>query len=219
MTPTPTPTATAAVAKPSARQDQFDRHDKFTGYLIELCRDSKKAQSDLRSGLGRPVERCHYLHRYLVPRLPERQHPDARRAHYAIAALIAARPRKARDADTAAAEQPATSTGSTEPPAWWVRPNLGASLALAVNDGYLKPDSAEDDLHLMTRQSSDAIHPRLPALTRHLLTCGVAVDWSVLLEDLTWWNRDRDRIATRWLESYFRVRTYENNDDSTKESR
>ncbi|MBJ6636918.1 type I-E CRISPR-associated protein Cse2/CasB [Streptomyces sp. DHE7-1] len=156
----------------------------------------KKTQSDLRTGLGLPVERCNYLHRYLVPRLPAAMHPDARRAHYAVAALIAARPRAAREADTH------TAAGQ-----WYQRANLGASLAQAVNKHVIKPDSAEGDLHLMARQSSGAIHPRLPALTRHLLTGGVAVDWAVLLEDLSWWNRDRDRIATRWLEAYFRTTT------------
>jgi CRISPR system Cascade subunit CasB len=172
--------------------------DAFVAYVLDLCK-VKKTQSDLRTGLGLPVERCNYLHRYLVPRLPERMHPDARRAHYAVAALIAARPRAAREADTHA------TAGGQDPVGWYRRANLGASLAEAVNKQVIKPDSAEGDLHLMARQSSGAIHPRLPALTRHLLTGGVAVDWAVLLEDLAWWNRDRDKIATRWLESYFRT--------------
>ncbi|MEU9352386.1 type I-E CRISPR-associated protein Cse2/CasB, partial [Streptomyces griseoloalbus] len=47
--------------------------------------------------------------------------------------------------------------------------------------------------------------PGLPALVRQLLAGGIAIDWAVLLEDLAWWNRGRDRIATRWLESYFRT--------------
>ncbi|MFJ8364587.1 type I-E CRISPR-associated protein Cse2/CasB [Streptomyces sp. NPDC093984] len=170
--------------------------DAFVAYVLDLCK-VKKTQSDLRTGLGLPVERCNYLHRYLVPRLPARMHPDARRAHYAVAALIAARPRAAREADAA---------GSVQPwPEWYQRANLGAALAQAVNKQIIKPGSAEGDLHLMARQSSGALHPRLPALTRHLLTEGVAVDWAVLLEDLAWWNRDRDRIATRWLEAYFRT--------------
>jgi CRISPR system Cascade subunit CasB len=174
--------------------------DAFVAYVLDLCK-VKKTQSDLRTGLGLPVERCNYLHRYLVPRLPERMHPDARRAHYAVAALIAARPRAAREADPHTA-------GSGQPHGqWYQRANLGAALAEAVNKHVIKPDSAEGDLHLMARQSSGAIHPRLPALTRHLLTGGVAVDWAVLLEDLAWWNRDRDKIATRWLEAYFRTTT------------
>ncbi|MGW1887785.1 type I-E CRISPR-associated protein Cse2/CasB [Streptomyces sp. NPDC001970] len=172
--------------------------DAFVAYVLDLC-ESKKAQADLRTGLGLPVERCNYLHRYLVPRLSERADPDTKRAHYAVAALIAARPRSAREATAQHAK------GAGAPANWYVRPNLGAALAEGARKGVLKPDSAEGDLHLMARQSSEAIHPRLPALTRQLLTGGVVIDWAVLLEDLSWWNRNRDGIATRWLESYFRV--------------
>ncbi|MFD8193101.1 type I-E CRISPR-associated protein Cse2/CasB [Streptomyces wuyuanensis] len=172
--------------------------DTFVDHVLALC-ESKKAQADLRTGLGLPVERCNYLHRYLVPRLSERLHPDAKRAHYAVAALIAARPRSAREATAHEAK------GARALADWHLRPNLGAALAEGARKGVLKPDSAEGDLHLMARQSSEAIHPRLPALTRHLLTSGVAIDWAVMLEDLSWWNRKRDNIATRWLESYFRV--------------
>jgi len=194
-----TPTAPpAAELRPS---------EAFVAHVVSLCKD-KRAQSDLRAGLGRPVERCHRLHRHLARELPENLHRDAKRAHYAVAALIAARPRPARDADEERAEDP-------EPtPEWRKRPNLGVSLAAAVNAQVIKPNSAEGDLHLFARQSSDAIHPRLPALTRHLLTGGVTVDWAVLLEDLTWWNHDRDRIATRWLESYFRTVSPETGNDT-----
>lgn len=185
--------ATASPRKSSERSS-----DNFVAYVMQLCQ-VKKTQSDLRTGLGVPVDRCNYLHRYLVPRLPERMHPDARRAHYAVAALIAARPRSAREADATGAAE------SAPRPDWYQRRNLGASLAQAVNKQVTKPDSAEGDLHLMARQSSQAIHPRLPALTRHLLTGGVPVDWAVLLEDLSWWNRDRNKVATRWLEAYFRT--------------
>ncbi|MFR9795112.1 type I-E CRISPR-associated protein Cse2/CasB [Streptomyces sp. MS06] len=180
--------------------------DAFVTYVLDLCK-VKKTQSELRTGLGLPVERCNYLHRYLVPRLPERMHPDARRAHYAVAALIAARPRAAREADTH------TGADGQPRPQWYQRANLGASLAEAVNAQIIKPNSAEGDLHLMARQSSEAIHPRLPALTGHLLPAGVRVDWAVLLEDLTWWNRERDRIATRWLEAYFRTTALDTEQD------
>jgi CRISPR system Cascade subunit CasB len=188
----PVPAATAPLVNAS-QQDS----DAFVAYVLNLCK-VKKTQADLRSGLGLPVERCNYLHRHLVPRLPERMHPDARRAHYAVAALIAAHPRAPREVGKPASD------GQHEQH-WHQRANLGISLAQAVNQQIIKPGFAEGDLHLMARQSSQAIHPRLPALTRHLLSRGVAVDWAVLLEDLAWWNRDRNRIATRWLEAYFRT--------------
>ncbi|MEU9246621.1 type I-E CRISPR-associated protein Cse2/CasB [Streptomyces sp. NPDC048385] len=197
------PSMPSASAPPPAAPPRSS--DAFVGYVLSLC-ETKRVQSDLRSGLGQPVERCNYLHRHLVRRLSERQHRDARRAHYAVAALISARPRSARTADVERGESAETV------PAWYARPNLGASLAAAVNAQVIKPASAEGDLHLFARQSSDALHSRLPALTRHLLTGGIAIDWAVLLEDLTWWDRDRDRIATRWLESYFRTANPEGGD-------
>ncbi|MDF3292367.1 type I-E CRISPR-associated protein Cse2/CasB [Streptomyces silvisoli] len=219
--------ASAPAPPRSKRQEQFDRYDAFVAYVVDLCGRSTKAQADLRTGLGRPLERCTYMHRYLVPRLPEPKRPgwydDARRAHYAVASLIAARPRTARDTDKAAAleaEADADAVESVPTPVveWWRRPNLGASLAEGVNKKLLKPDTAEDDLHLLVRQGSDAVQQRLPSLTRHVLNGGVSIDWSVLLDDLAWWNVDRDRVATRWLEAYFRVRTLEDRKEEQKEN-
>jgi CRISPR system Cascade subunit CasB len=171
--------------------------DRFVAYVHQVC-ESNQARAALRRGLGLPVERCNYMHRYLVPWLRDHDDPhhgDVRRAYYAVASLIAARPRSARD----------TAPGDSASGSWYERPNLGASLGQAVAQGVLKENSAESALHLMARQSSDAVHPGLPALVRQLAGGGVTVDWAVLLEDLAWWNRSRDRIATRWLESYFRT--------------
>ncbi|MFF9307094.1 type I-E CRISPR-associated protein Cse2/CasB [Streptomyces sp. NPDC014777] len=171
--------------------------DRFVAHVLEMC-GSSRTRSDLRSGLGLPVERCNRMHRYLVRRLPGTLHPDARRAYYGVAALIAARPPRARDTGP----EPVS---TQEPAAWWARPNLGASLAAGVNSGLLRPGTAESHLHLFSRQSSEAVHRRLPALTRHLLGGGITVDWAVLLEDLAWWDRDRDARATRWMEAYYRA--------------
>ncbi|WP_063771015.1 type I-E CRISPR-associated protein Cse2/CasB [Streptacidiphilus neutrinimicus] len=203
-------TATAP-DQPVPREQRW-AYDEFVAYIQELC-TSKGTQAQLRSGLGRPVERCTYLHRYLVPWTSESTHPDTKRALYAVAALIAARPRSAREADAqakAAAAIVTEGTGSGNAGqgtgrGWQRRPTLGSSLGLAVRAGVLKPASAEGDLHLMTRQSSDAIHPRLPALTRQLLAAGIPVDWAVLIRDLGSWNRERDRRATQWLEDYWRA--------------
>lgn len=171
--------------------------DRFVAYIHHVC-DSTQARAALRRGLGLPVERCNHMHRYLVPWLrdhDDQHHADIRRAYYAVASLIAARPRSARDI----APEGSASVS------WYERPNLGASLGQAVAKGVLKENSAESALHLMARQSSDAVHPSLPALVRQLLGGGITVDWAVLLEDLARWNHSRDRIATRWLESYFRT--------------
>lgn len=196
-----------------------DRMTAFVAAVTTLC-EAPGVRADLRSGLGRPVDQCARMHRYLAWRVPEGQYDE--RAYYAVAALIAARPRSARDAD-ADAEQangeategtPSTATslehdreqphrGSTTP--WHTRPNLGDSLALAVRDAKIKEDTAETRLRLLTRQSTTSAHPRLPALIRHLQTSGIPVDWAVLLDDLSGWDLNRDRIATRWLQSFYRT--------------
>ncbi|MFI6359824.1 type I-E CRISPR-associated protein Cse2/CasB [Streptomyces sp. NPDC050743] len=205
MTASTTTTATSAPSKNRPRAS-----DRFVAYVHRLC-ESKGTRAELRRGLGLPIERCNYLHRHLVPWLSnpaddgtgDRIHPETKRAHYAVAALIAARPRTAR-------HTPAPDAADSDTlPDWYTRPNLGAALGQAVTKGVMKPATAESTLHLMSRQTTDAIHPYLPGLIRQLLSGGISVDWAVLLEDLAWWNRDRDKIATRWLESYFRTTSAE----------
>jgi CRISPR system Cascade subunit CasB len=185
----------AASAPPTSKPVRVS--DRFVTYVHRVCA-STQTRAALRRGLGLPVERCNYMHRYLVPWLrdhDDQHHGDVRRAYYAVASLIAARPRSARD----------TTPDASPSVSWYERSNLGASLGQAVAKGVMKANSAESALHLMARQSSDAIHPGLPALVRQLQSGGITIDWAVLLEDLAWWNRSRDRIATRWLESYFRT--------------
>ncbi|MDP5309418.1 type I-E CRISPR-associated protein Cse2/CasB [Streptomyces poriferorum] len=180
--------STAAAAPP--------KHDRFISYVHDLCQDNR-TRAELRRGLGLRVERCNYMHRYLVPWLHQHDdvtYPDTRRAYYGVASLIAARPRVARQ--TEAADNSAT--------ARYVRPNLGSALGEAVRKDVMKPRTAESALHLMSRQSSDAVHRTLPSLTRQLLSGGITVDWAILLKDLSWWTQDHDSIATRWLDQYFR---------------
>ncbi|MGW4496460.1 type I-E CRISPR-associated protein Cse2/CasB [Streptomyces sp. NPDC004376] len=191
--------ATPAAPTPSKEQRPSDR---FVKHVHDLCADNR-TRAELRRGIGLPVERCNYAHRYLVPFISRTYKEgitrDRRHAYYVVAALIAGRPRAARDA-----EPPGWSEG--QPPAdWYARPNLGASLGQAVAKGVLKEGSAESTLHLMTRQTAEAVRTGLPALVRQLANGGVPVDWTVLLEDLANWNRYHDRVATRWLESYFRA--------------
>ncbi|WP_335937024.1 type I-E CRISPR-associated protein Cse2/CasB [Streptomyces sp. PTD5-9] len=194
-----TDSAPAAPAPPNPSTDRVS--DRFVSYVLHLC-ETTRTRAELRRGVGLPVERCNYTHRYVVPWLrdhDDQDYADVRRAYYAVAALIAARPRTVREA----------APDESLPVRWYERPNLGASLGQGVAKGVLKANSAESVLHLMARQSSDAVHRGLPALVQQLHNGGIAVDWAVLLEDMAWWNRNRDRIATRWLDSYFRTATGE----------
>nr|WSW64551.1 type I-E CRISPR-associated protein Cse2/CasB [Streptomyces sp. NBC_00998] len=202
--------------KTATLQGSFDRQQRaqeFVHQVLEVCAGSKRAQADLRSGLGLPYDRCQRMHRHLMRLVPERsRHPEARRPYYVVAALIAARSRGVRDEDaernSAALAQEGSSPselGGTSQ-SWWQRPNLGASLAEAVNQGTLAAGSAESELHLLARIGSESLHSRLPALVGQINGRGVVLDWAVLLDDLAGWDYSQDRIATRWLESYFRVR-------------
>ncbi|MFK0016222.1 type I-E CRISPR-associated protein Cse2/CasB [Streptomyces sp. NPDC091027] len=218
------------------------RAEEFVRQVLELCADSKRAQADLRSGLGLPYDRCQRMHRHLMRLVPdEMRHPEGRRPYYAVASLIAARSRRTRDEDAGreeAGQKPSdTAKEGAEGGAptgkelsWWRRPNLGASLADAVNRGLMAPGSAESELHLLARTGSDSLHARLPALIGQVHGRGAVVDWAVLLEDLAWWDFTQDRIATRWLEAYFRSRdaaeraaekaaaSDDSNDDTSKET-
>lgn len=202
--------------KTATLQGSFDRQQRaqeFVRQVLEVCAGSKRAQADLRSGLGLPYDRCQRMHRHLMRLVPEQnRHPEARRPYYVVAALIAARSRGVRDED-AERNSAAPAQGDTSPSepggtaqSWWQRPNLGASLAEAVNLGALAAGSAESELHLLARIGSESLHSRLPALVGQINGRGVVLDWAVLLDDLAGWDYSQDRIATRWLESYFRVR-------------
>ncbi|WP_327713737.1 type I-E CRISPR-associated protein Cse2/CasB (plasmid) [Streptomyces sp. NBC_00464] len=189
---------------PPQTDDEPRYSEKYVNHIKELCARDHRARAALRSAVARPVERSPRSHAYLVRRLPDNLYPDDKRAYYAIAALIADRPRLARDTEAANRQEgePGPATGVAVR-GWWKRPTLGTALADGVNKRLMKPNTAESDLHLMARQSSEALHTRLPSLLRHLQSGGVQIDWPVLLENLAWWDRDRDRIATRWMESYF----------------
>lgn len=176
---------------------------RFVTAVLALC-EEPGARAALTKGLGLPVEKCHPLHCHLVRLLPEGMHPAAERAHYAAAALIADRPPEARNAGPAAegTEQRARSHA-----------DLGTALAQAVNRQIYRADAAEADLHLSARQGTDSLHRRLPALLRRLQTGGVRVGWVQLIDDLSWWEQHRERIAARWLDHYFGFRTIRPTDD------
>lgn len=169
---------------------------QFVAAVLRVC-DEPGARADLTKGLALPVAACHPLHRHLVRLLPEDMHPAAERAHYAVASLIADRPPQARTAEGAAQE-----TEQRGPS----RADLGTALAQAVSRQIYRAQAAEEDLHLIARQGADSLHHRLPGLLRRLQTGGVTVDWTRLIDDLSWWEHHRARIAARWLDHYFDFR-------------
>jgi CRISPR system Cascade subunit CasB len=154
---------------------------------------------------------------------PER---DVERAFYGVAAMIAAQPRQARDrvhaedderspdqapqtpqdvppTDREAPGEASTGRRATDP--LRRRANLGSALGRAVTQGRLNADTTEERLHLLCRQSADAVHAQLPRLILHARDKDVPVDWGRLALDLSRWGADRDSVAKEWMQGYHRT--------------
>ncbi|WP_405797437.1 type I-E CRISPR-associated protein Cse2/CasB [Streptomyces sp. NBC_01506] len=211
---------------PAPRHPALAECDVFVGRVREACANSGTQQA-LRRGLAKDVDevpaRTHaaLLRNGLVP---DAAGGATRRAYYAVAALIAARPRAERDLDTAtreaASDDPAQAESQAdtqvdnpadEPdgrPRFTWGTSLGAGLAQAVTRGgqeAVKEDGVESRLHLLVRQETDGLHRMLPAVLRQLGSAGLMADYGRLLYDVRRWQYDRDTTATRWLEDYYRV--------------
>jgi CRISPR system Cascade subunit CasB len=84
-----------------SRDPDLAKYDEFADRVRGLCRESPGAQSALRAGLGKPVtEVPARVHAALLRQdTGKRGYADKERAYYAVAALIAARPRAQRLSD------------------------------------------------------------------------------------------------------------------------
>ncbi|MFJ2645565.1 type I-E CRISPR-associated protein Cse2/CasB [Streptomyces sp. NPDC087420] len=206
------------------------RYGEFVDRVRKLCRESPGAQSALRAGLGKPVmevpARVHaaLLRPGLIREDPKgRGYADKERAYYAVAALIAARPRAQRESEDDAHAEATEHADATEPGMRGESPgegtdaagttfpprgiSLGESFALAVgrrSPDELKSGAAESRLHLLVRQDLDGAHRMLPGVFRWLGSSGVTPDYACLLYDLSMWRYGRDAVATRWLQSFYR---------------
>ncbi|WP_432148930.1 type I-E CRISPR-associated protein Cse2/CasB [Streptomyces sp. bgisy029] len=206
------------------RAESLRSHDLFVTRVIAACRNAGEQQA-LRRALGKPVEEIPARTRAILlrPRQTKDDEPHLplvpynagnKRPFYAVAALIAARPRvqrvdagtshegKEEDRSAPAADKRAGKGG--------FRPggtNLGESLALAITrrDDAIKEKGAEEKLHLMLRQDIDGLHRMLPSVVRLVSGAGVHIDYACLLRDLRAWPAYRDDVVTRWLESYYRT--------------
>ncbi|MBT2207274.1 type I-E CRISPR-associated protein Cse2/CasB [Actinomadura sp. NEAU-AAG7] len=184
--------------------------DEFVTAVFKLCEDPGK-RAALRSGLGRPLDRCHRMHQVIAARVPE-GNPNTERAYYAVAAMIAALPPQARRPAPDAPEEPTTAESAPQDDSGpedgaTRRRTFGQCLAEGVGRGVLRENTAEARLSLLTRQSLDGVHRHLPAAVRILADRPTAVDWVQLLVDLCWWDRYRDQITRRWLQSFYRTRS------------
>ncbi|WP_239376424.1 type I-E CRISPR-associated protein Cse2/CasB [Frankia sp. Cj5] len=204
-------------------------------------------RSALRRSLGKPpthpmVQPAHKLVAPYLRFLPDTDERDigpiekieidaVERAFYAVAALIAAQPRTARDDHLAAAgadsdhekhestaeavlasvgkPTAALPPGGGQPaPAPWR--SLGRCLADAINkipvrdreDVYRRMEAR---LRLVCRQDVEGVHRQLPRLIRYLRAEQVDIDWTRLIVDLARWGGNADTIAKAWLQHYYRT--------------
>ncbi|RLU83026.1 type I-E CRISPR-associated protein Cse2/CasB [Streptomyces griseocarneus] len=90
-----------AAPPPVPRHEKLAGHDTFVARVREVC-DRPGTQQALRAGLGRPVDEVPARTHAALLRgglVPDRSSVTDKRAYYAVAALIAARPRAERRAD------------------------------------------------------------------------------------------------------------------------
>jgi CRISPR type I-E-associated protein CasB/Cse2 len=120
------------------------------------------------------------------------------RAYYAVAAMIAAQPRTARDALVDL--DPTTQ-----------RFGVGAATGRLDRAAKVPNDDTsprERELAALSRLSLDGVHRRLPKLVR-LVTTGQhpqQLDWGELIVDLARWPQRREDIIKRWNLAYYRER-------------
>lgn len=188
--------------------------DAFVRQVAEQCLRDRGRRAALRRGLRRSPEQAYTMHAIVAPLLPTRASRDNEYAYYAVAALIAdsVRDRRTVDArgegdDPDELQEPADVAADGEGPA---RPNLGTSLAWAVcrpgrGRRAMNRATAEKRLHLLVRQGYPAVFQQLAGVVRHLNVVEVPVSWGQLIDDLCEWRRNRDRVAKRWLQSYYRT--------------
>ncbi|GAA2258419.1 hypothetical protein GCM10010415_20140 [Streptomyces atrovirens] len=206
---------------------------KYVEEITTRCGEDPGVRVALRKGLRRGLDDVSPLHRIVAPWLPEERGEAEERAFYAVAAMIADRPRhsftsRADDetpgpdgqgptATTENESEPSpttheepTSAEEQKPIARARRDSLGASFARAVvsqgGQSGVRQDTAEARLNLLTRQSLEGLHRHLPASIRLLRSGDTDVDFAVLLADLAAWPQYSKAISRRWLQDFYRIR-------------
>ncbi|MBS2963946.1 type I-E CRISPR-associated protein Cse1/CasA [Actinocrinis puniceicyclus] len=190
------PTVTRPAVPVSASQQ---RRRDFIETVIRRCTDPRhpEARAALRGALGKRWDAIpHGAYKFLEDAgLPEFGNVCELHAHYAVAAMIAAVPRK-------------VDLRSAPDASWRYGSDMGVCLASAVARQDLTLEAAEGKLDLLVKQSTAGLHRHLPPVALRLAARPGAVDWAALLADLAAWERERNTISRRWLRSFYRTRLY-----------
>ncbi|MQY15161.1 hypothetical protein SRB5_53390 [Streptomyces sp. RB5] len=195
-------------APDASRQDKYR---EFVTWVEKRCAEDPGVRVALRRGLRRELDDVRGMHRIVAAWVREGCPEAEERAYYAVAAMIADRPRHAYaspETDDGADPEPVDPDEAT-PKKRPRRDSLGASYARAVlaqAGRGLREENAEARLNLLTRQSLTGLHRHLPGNVRHLRDTGTEIDFAALLHDLASWPRFSKPIARRWLQDYYRTR-------------
>jgi hypothetical protein len=87
--------------------------------------------------------------------------------------------------------------------AWRARPNLGTTLAHAVNRAGFHAEHTGDLLHVLLKVGDDQMQRRLPSTVTRLLQAGLTPHWPVLLDDLIEYRFQAARVALRWQDGFY----------------
>jgi len=190
--------------------DRLAPYDRYVAHVQAACRTDPGKRAALRSGLGRRPEQAYRMHAVVARWLDAGAGPAKERAFYTVASLIAAQPPSARS-------EPDEQQGDVGK-----RTSLGAALGLVAKTlpgdrRRIAEGSAERRLHLLVRQGVDGIHRQLPVTVRLVRAAGIPVDWVRLIDELSRWPTDHDRIAKRWLQDFYRTVQPSLGDDNEQE--
>jgi CRISPR system Cascade subunit CasB len=189
--------------------------DRLAREVLRITARNPGDRSVLRHSLGKAPESVAMgVHRIVAPLLPKEPKEGEERAYYAVAALIAAQDRPARDQagseagpETAPDSMPAQqATGGPGEQDEANRPNLGHSLAqFAHKSDRDKSKTVGDRLELLARQDIDGLYRHLPRLILQVRSDQVRIDWGLLAWDLTRWAHDSRNVAKEWAQDYYRT--------------
>lgn len=168
--------------------------DAFVRHCVTVA-DTPAGRAQLRSALGRGPDTAHRVHNVIAPFTSDDDTEEQITPLYTVAALIGLSPNDAIPDETPG--------------------NLGNSLARSG----LSTATSERHAHLLSRQTATGLPRHVTTVVRALRSGDTPVDFVQLLRDMGAWPWNSNRIAARWLRSYYRAEllTHNNDDDNDEE--